>query len=129
MRKFLALCVALTLVSACGSDDDASSSVDLDVDEDETMVVCSSLAGEPLAASAFDQPCEVDQATADLLDVPVGQTFFVGAATTLCEDGRVLFWNDLGWGYEGEPFAFHDENAEKVAPADARDSCEVEPSG
>jgi hypothetical protein len=30
--------------------------------------------------------------------------YLPGSATEPCDDGRILFWNDEGWGYLGEPF-------------------------
>jgi hypothetical protein len=88
---------------------------------------CSSFAGEPVDAEDFTTPCEVDEETAELLNTPAGELFVAGTATTLCEDGRVLIWNDLGWGYENEPFTFHDEGAEQVAPEAERQRCTPEP--
>jgi hypothetical protein len=46
------------------------------------------------------------------------------AATINCADGRVLWWNDVAWGYLGEPATLHAEGAELVAPQSDRDACE-----
>ena len=87
---------------------------------------CSSFAGKPVTAATFADPCAVDAATTDMLNTPVGQLFVAGTARTSCEDGRVLIWNDLGWGYESEPFnAFHEGgiDGQYVAPHAERDRC------
>ena len=88
---------------------------------------CSSFAGKRMTAAAFTQ-CTVDAATADQLDTPVGEYSLPATGRTLCEDNRVLIWNSLGWGYEGEPFhAFNSTTVELVAPEADRQLCATEP--
>ncbi|HEX8802778.1 MAG TPA: hypothetical protein VF743_01255 [Acidimicrobiales bacterium] len=40
-----------------------------------------------------------------------------------CEDDRVLLWNDLAWGYVGEPMALTPEDAPSKMPEDALSDC------
>jgi len=47
----------------------------------------------------------------------------MGGAVYECGDGRVLFWNDAGWGYVGEPMTEHAVGGEKVARQSDREAC------
>lgn len=92
------------------------------------IVNCSSFAGQALTAEDISRPCRVDDATSDLLDTPVGELYASASGTTLCEDGSVLFYNNIGWGYENDVFTLHSEEAEPLPPADVRERCESEPA-
>lgn len=54
----------------------------------------------------------------------VDGTTWYGSAPRECRDGRQLYWNDLGWGYAGEPMVAHAAGAERVAPLSAREACQ-----
>lgn len=60
------------------------------------VVGCAELYGEgvELRADAFDVFCRE----------PDGTTTAHGAAFLECDDGRLLYWGDKGWGYVGEPW-------------------------
>ena len=111
---------------ACGGEGEAEGEASSTPTQAGT-VNCSTFAGQAVTAADFSTPCAVDDATSDLLDSLVGELFVAGTATTLCEDGTVLLWKDLGWGLENDVFTLHSDGAEKVPPADVRDRCETEP--
>ena len=52
------------------------------------------------------------------------ETLF-GTGVHNCKDGRQLYWNDIGWGYVGQPMTAHSAGAEKVAPAGERTGCGI----
>jgi hypothetical protein len=52
-----------------------------------------------------------------------GATRAFATASYDCEDGRVLWWNDVAWGYLGEPAKLHAEGAELVPPEQEREAC------
>ena len=52
-----------------------------------------------------------------------GATRAYATATYECEDGGVLWWNDIAWGYLGQPAVLHAEGAELVPPEDEREAC------
>ena len=52
-----------------------------------------------------------------------GDLYVPSSATHKCKDGRTLFWNDVGWGYLGDPFHHHAVGAEQVAPEAERETC------
>ena len=83
-----------------------------------TLPSCSSYAGDALTPGAFAKGCIVDAATAALVDVPVGKVFVAKTVPTSCvSGGRVLFWNELGWGYEDRPFQIRRSGADVGAPS------------
>jgi hypothetical protein len=48
-----------------------------------------------------------------------GSTHVYGAASLTCLDGRVLAWNERGWGYVGSTF----HTGVTMAPATEREAC------
>ena len=125
MNRLPTIAALVVLAAGCGGSSGSPGTPGTSAAE-TTTPTCSSFVGQPANASDFETPCKVDEATADLLNEPVGGLFVAGTGTTLCEDGRVLIWNDIGWGYEGEPFVQHVEGAEQVAPQAERDKCATE---
>ena len=110
--------VILLAIASCSDDGNGAAA---------TIPGCSTLAGRTLTADEAEKPCRVDEVTADMLDMPVGEVLVAGSGSTLCENGRVLFWNDVGWGYEDGPFTIHLEGDGQTAPDVERDSCELDP--
>jgi len=54
-----------------------------------------------------------------------GVTRGFATASYDCDDGRVLWWNDVAWGYLGEPAAIHAAGVELVPPEQEREACGV----
>ena len=52
-----------------------------------------------------------------------GATRAFANASYDCEDGRVLWWNDIAWGYLGESATLHAAGAELVPPEQEREAC------
>jgi hypothetical protein len=40
-----------------------------------------------------------------------------------CEDDRVLLWNDIGWGFVGDPLTITPEDQVSKMPTDALEEC------
>lgn len=127
MRKIAFLLVAVTL-TGCGSTASKDGSTAASPATSITLTkaaepACSSFTGQRVTAATFSEPCLIDDATAHLAQLPVGTKFYAGTGTILCADNRVLIWNDLGWGYEGQPFnAFH-VGDEQGAPTAETKTC------
>jgi hypothetical protein len=113
--------VAALTFGGCGGDDDNSA----------TTTTAFNLASE---TSTVPELCEevyadgvvfdsVDELSATYCDRGDGVAYLPGSATEPCDDGRILCWNDEGWGYLGEPFHRHEPGAEQVAPEAERTSC------
>jgi hypothetical protein len=101
--------VALTFGGCDGDDDNRA-----------TTTTAFNLASE---TTTVPEPCEdadgvvfdsVDELSATYCDRGDGVAYLPGSATEPCDDGRILFWNDEGWGYLDEPFHRHESGAERV---------------
>jgi hypothetical protein len=127
--------LAVMVASGCGSSDDGakvgtattaptgSAAVSTTAPTGADIPTCSSFYGKAADASAFTQLCRIDEATAQLVGKPIGTRLLATTGRSLCRDGRVLIWNDLGWGYEGQPFTRHADGVQQVAPETERESC------
>jgi hypothetical protein len=113
-RARLTLALVLALV-ACGGDDEAGQDVTLGVAPGEDPISCVEL----FDGQSFET---ADDLSTICLDEN-GNPTLNAAATTNCADERVLWWNDVAWGYLGEPATLHEEGAELVAPQAERDAC------
>ena len=100
------------------------------------LVGCSGTASEPApttttTTAAAPAPCgevyadgvTTGEATDNVECTRDGEVFVPGTATSQCADGRVLMWNDEGWGFVGEPWSRHPADGPYVPPLDARDAC------
>ena len=98
------------------------------------LSACSSGSGGSGATSttgaAGARPCRVvwadgvtTPAESTVCDRGSGDLLVSSLASTDCADGRVLVWNDEGWGYVGEPWHRHGAGAERVAPESERTAC------
>jgi len=75
---------------------------------------CRELAGLPT-----DQVVEVG-----LCDLPGQGAQIVASANMNCHDGRILSWNDFGWGYRGALWRAHSrDDGQLVPPQDELDAC------
>jgi len=102
------------------------------------LAACGSDSAEPPPSTALDAgvpSCdewwqravtaeEVRDGCVDWSDDPVSSEL-AGTAVYDCDDGRTLYWNDLGWGYVGEPMNTYADGAELVAPEADRSACPV----
>lgn len=84
--KRLAAVVAVVVLVGCSSGDGE------DGPGDEEAQTCAELLSQPVTDETFDGACLHD-----------GEPFVMARAFLDCDDGRVLWWNELGWGFEGEP--------------------------
>lgn len=114
-----AMAVAAAALAGCGGDDDEGAGA-----PDTTTTSAAAEAAARPCAEVYAEGAVIE--SRDELERPCdrdGELYLPGATTKDCPDGRTLFWNDLGWGYLGEPFHRHAPGAEKVAPKAERDAC------
>jgi hypothetical protein len=104
------------MLAACGGDEDSAEGLTAVVESGDEPIACVEL---------FDG--QTFETTDDLSTIcldPAGSPTLNAAATVNCADGQVLRWNDVAWGYLGEPAILPGEGAELVAPQSHRDRCE-----
>jgi hypothetical protein len=127
----LAVGIGFATIAGCG--DDAANNVPSTSAASVTQVAGTG-ADPATEAASSPKPCEevyaddvvfesAEQLSATYCDRDDGAAYLPGSATQPCPDGRVLYWNDEGWGYLGEPFHRHAPGAEKVAPDAERTAC------
>ena len=120
---FAVIAVLLVALAACGGDDGSSSAVtttSTTVPGIEEPPTCEEWMGRPVAANEVEKGCAVP------LDDGLEGHAQAGMAAIECDDGRIIYWGDAGWGYVGEPMQAHDQT-ELVAPQAERDACGVPP--
>lgn len=95
------------------------------------LAACSSNGDDPATdtTAAALAPCVAVGDTTPALDVlntaclEDGEMVVAATGDQQCADGRTLVWNDLGWGYIGEPWQPPTDDGPRVAPAGERDAC------
>lgn len=112
MRRLAVLAVAVLAVAGCGGGGDDSGSA---------LGVLSALDGLPDCAEWTERPVSHDE-WRDGCQEPAKERYNLSGSTD-CADGRVLWWNDAVWGYEGEAAHAYAPGAEQVAPQAERDAC------
>ena len=121
MRRLVVVAVVLLLAgcgSSAGSEDTSEPSVSV---TDPALVPCEEVYADGITTTEtmVDQECERTQGEA------IKDTFVPGMMVTECDDGRVLLWNDYGWGFVDEPWHAHPADADElVAPLAERTACE-----
>lgn len=105
MRRILGTVLLLVAITAC-SDDDSSDKSCADIAAD----------GRP----TDDVRADLDAGTCKAED---GDDTIVITGDTACADDGRLWWNDYGWGYEGETWHRHPEG-ETTPSQDEFASCE-----
>jgi hypothetical protein len=103
----LAVVASITL-AACGGDEGANE-----------PTFTGELCAEAFTGATFES---IDEVPSTCTPSDGGSRGFVTASRE-CEDGRVLWWNDIAWGYLREPATLHAEGAELVPPEEEREAC------
>jgi hypothetical protein len=107
------LVVALAAAAGCGSGEGvsvASSSV-----PPEDIPACSKIfeEGKKIEDPEFRKSCVTDS----------GELISSWPVELTCQDDRQLRWNDLAWGYVGEPMTLTPEDDPSKMPTEAVDEC------
>jgi hypothetical protein len=99
---------ALVLLAACG-DSGALVGTTTTTTASAPAPACAALVGVPVDEVVAGGQCVDDAGTLQLL----------AFAEAACPDGRVLRWNDYGWGYSGGPWQAHGRPDGQLVPPDA----------
>lgn len=78
--------------------------------------------GTPKCTEVFADGAKAEEPK-DACTADDGKLSFVGTASTDCDDGRKLLWNDYAWGFEGDVWHTYDQGDEQVAPESERNEC------